>query len=199
MHVFLSHNHRDKDVATPLAAQLRLVGVDVWLDDWEITPGDSIVGKVGEALDLVDTVLLLWSENAASSRWVNTEMETALDRQQSDGSIRIIPVRLDETELPPLLRRLKWIRAEADSIDTVARKVTNLDSYADFVKAIQQTIDAAGLDFRYFHGYGVLVGCPRCGAPSSELEQWAETDFHRDDEYAGARCRSCGWNDGGEI
>jgi len=198
VHVFLSHNHRDKDVATPLAAQLRLVGVDVWLDDWEINPGDSIVGKVGKALDLVDTVVLLWSENAASSRWVNTEMETALQRQLSDGSVRIIPVRLDDTELPSLLRRVKWIEAEPDRIDVVARKITNLDSYADFIKAIQQTIDEAGLDFRYFHGYGVAVGCPRCGAPSSELQGWSETDYQRDDIYAGARCQKCGWNDGGE-
>jgi hypothetical protein len=59
VHVFLSHNHQDKDVATPLAAQLRLVGADVWLDDWEIKPGDSIVGKVNEALGFADTVILL--------------------------------------------------------------------------------------------------------------------------------------------
>ena len=52
MHVFLSHNHRDKDIATLLAAQLRLVGADVWLDDWEIKPGDSIVGKGQRGLRL---------------------------------------------------------------------------------------------------------------------------------------------------
>lgn len=126
-------------------------------------------------------------------------METALERQLSGGSIRIIPVRLDGTDLPQLLRRLQWIRAERDNIAIVARKITNLDSYADFLKAIQHTIDEAGLEFRYFHGYGVLVGCPRCGAPSRELDQCAATDYQRDDEYVGARCRVCGWKDGGEA
>jgi hypothetical protein len=198
VHVFLSHNHRDKDIATLLAAQLRLVGADVWLDDWEIKPGDSIVGRVNEAFGLIDTVLLLWSENAAGSRWVNSEMEAAVARRLSDGSMRIIPVRLDDTELPALLRSLKWVRAEFGAIHVV-REIAGLASYADFIMAVQKTIGEAGLDFRYFHGFGVAVGCPKCGAPSNELEPWAATDYQRDDEYAGARCRRCGWEDGGEI
>lgn len=201
MHLFLSHNHRDKDVATPLAAQLRLVGVDVWLDDWKISPGDSIVGKVGEALGMVDTVLLLWSENAASSRWVNTEMEAALTRQLSGGSLRIIPVRLDDTELPQLLRPLKYIKAERGYIDHVSREVMGLGSAANFIKAVQQTIDEAALgsELRYFHGYGVAIGCPKCGADSSELEGWSAMDHEREDTYAGVRCKKCRWEDGGEV
>ena len=198
-HVFLSHNHRDKDVAAQLAAQLRLVGADVWLDDWEIRPGDSIVGKVNEALGLVDTVVLLWSENSVGSRWVDSEMATAVDRRHTDGSVRIIPVRLDDTELPPLLRPLKWIDLDSDRIDVVVRKTMGIDSHADLIKIIQQTIMEAGFDFRYFNGYGVAVGCPKCGSPSKDLEGWADTDYQRGDEYAGARCRRCGWSDGGEI
>ena len=199
IHLFLSHNHRDKDVATPLAAQLRLVGVDVWLDDWEIKPGDSIIGKVNEALSLVDTVVLLWSKNSAGSRWVDSEMAAAIDRRHSDGSVRIIPVRLDETELPPLLRPLKWLELDYNRIDVAVRQIAGIGSYADLIIAIQNTIAEAGFDFRYFHGYGVAIGCPKCGAPSNELKGWTETDYQRDDEYAGVRCLSCGWNDGGEI
>ncbi|WP_419723310.1 TIR domain-containing protein [Streptosporangium roseum] len=44
MKVSLSHNHRGKAHVRALAVQLRLVGADVWLDEWEIMPGDSIVG-----------------------------------------------------------------------------------------------------------------------------------------------------------
>lgn len=197
MHIFLSHNHQDKDVATPLAARLRLVGADVWLDDWEIKPGDSIVGKVNEALGLADTVLLLWSENAAHSRWVNSEMETAIARRLSDGSVRIIPVRLDDTELPALLQPLKWLWAEP--VDRVVCEIIGLASDEDYIMAVQEAIEAAGLDFRYFDGFGVAVGCPKCGAPSSELEPYGATDRERDDEYAGARCLRCGWEDGGEV
>lgn len=51
----------------------------------------------------------------------------------------------------------------------------------------------------YFPGYGPIVGCPACGAGLDQIEGFSETDFARDDEYAGARCKRCGWNDGGEL
>jgi TIR domain-containing protein len=87
MHVFLSHNHRDKTLVVPLATQLRLMGADVWLDDWEIRAGDSIPGKVNEALSVIDTAVIVWSEHAAVSRWVDAELATSLERHLGDGSV----------------------------------------------------------------------------------------------------------------
>jgi hypothetical protein len=201
VHVFLSHNADDKHLAEPVAAQLRLVGADVWLDDWEIKPGDSVPGKVNDALAAVDTVVILWSANAAASRWVGAELETALARRIADDDLRVIPVRLDETDLPPLLRPLKWLTLHEadDDVRRVVQSIAGLPTAEAFLKAVQQQIEEAGLEFRYFEGYGVAVACPRCGAPASELEGWSAVDDSRDDTYAGARCTSCRWEDGGEI
>jgi hypothetical protein len=200
IHIFLSHNRADKQLAERLAAQLRLVGADVWLDAWEIKPGDSIPGVVNDALAVVDTVLVLWSASAAESRWVEAELAVALQRRLDDGDLRIIPVRLDDTPLPPLLRPLKYLRAaDDDDVLAIATQVVDLGSEADVLRAIQRTIDEAGLEFAYFPGYGLIVGCPSCGAPTSELEHWSAVDDRRDDTYAGARCKTCGWEDGGEI
>jgi hypothetical protein len=65
---------------------MRLSGADVWFDEWEIRAGDSIPGKVNEALDRVDTIVLVWSSDAARSQWVRAEFETALARGMEDGS-----------------------------------------------------------------------------------------------------------------
>lgn len=47
--VFLSHASEDKDrFVVDFARQLRENGVDVWLDQWEMKPGDSLVGKIFE-------------------------------------------------------------------------------------------------------------------------------------------------------
>ena len=41
--VFLSHSSLDKErFAVGFAERLRENGVDVWLDDWELVPGDSL-------------------------------------------------------------------------------------------------------------------------------------------------------------
>jgi TIR domain len=87
MHIFLSHNSRDKEFVRKLAAQLRLVGGDVWLDEWEIKPGDRIPSEVSTALAVVDTIVVVWSEDAANSRWVDAELASALARELSDGPL----------------------------------------------------------------------------------------------------------------
>jgi DNA-directed RNA polymerase subunit RPC12/RpoP len=199
VHIFLSHNSKDKEFVRKLATQLRLVGGDVWLDEWEIKPGDRIPSEVSAALAAVDTIVVVWSVNAANSRWVDAELSSALARELSSGSMRVIPVRLDDTALPALLQPIAWIDAEDEDAVGVARKIMGLSSSDQYIKAVQAEIEEAGLEFEYFHGYGVSVGCPRCGAPVSELEPWSATDYTRDDEYAGVRCKRCKWEDGGEI
>jgi hypothetical protein len=199
LHVFLSHNRHDQATAVKLAAQLRLIGVDVWLDAWEIRPGDSIPGKVSQALAAVDTVIVLWSTHAAGSPWVEAELATAINRRMAEG-LRVIPVLLDETDLPALLRPLKWLRLDDhDGPLEIASRIADLDSQAAVLKAIQHTIDEAGLEVAYYPGYGFLVGCPRCGAPPKDIEGWQALDERRDDMYAGARCKQCRWEDGGEL
>jgi hypothetical protein len=200
MHVFVSYNHRDERIATRLAAQLRLAGADVWIDEWEIEPGDSIPGKVNEALAIVDTVVVLWSANAASSAWVHAELGSALARSLNDGSLRVIPIRLDGSQLPPLLGHLSWLRVEGDNdVKTAVRRLMGLDSHAALLIAIQRTIEESGIQYELFPGYGPAVGCPECGAPAAALQGWTETDFLRDDQYAGVRCTRCNWQDGGEM
>ncbi|MFD5130950.1 toll/interleukin-1 receptor domain-containing protein [Streptomyces olindensis] len=199
MHAFISHNHRDKPQVTPLAARLRLLGVDVWLDSWEIRPGDRIPGKVNEALGLVDTVMVFWSTNSSKSPWVNTEWEAALTRRLRDDSVRVIPVVLDDTPLPPLLEPIMWVSLVDGDVDRAARELVGVDSQAELLKTMQRTVEESGLEYRYFHGFGVIVGCPRCGAPSSKLEGWSAVDHARDDMYAGVRCTECEWDEGGEV
>ncbi|MFJ2891865.1 toll/interleukin-1 receptor domain-containing protein [Streptomyces sp. NPDC087305] len=199
MHAFISHNHRDKPDVKPLAARLRLLGVDVWLDSWEMRPGDSIPGKVNEALGLVDTVMVFWSVHSSTSAWVNTEWEVALTRRMRDNSVRVIPIILDDTPLPPLLEPIMWVSLADGDVDRAARELVGVESQAQLLKLMQQTVEESGLEYRYFEGFGVIVGCPRCGAPSSKLEGWSAVDDRRDDMYAGVRCGQCGWEEGGEI
>ena len=183
LHVFLSHNRDDKDTARRLGGQMRLAGADVWFDEWEIRAGDSIPGKVNDALAVVDTVLLLWSASANGSEWVRAKFEAAVTRGIEDATLRVIPVLLDDCPLPALLQRLR----------------VGFATDQDRLRAIQAALDEASIEVRYLEGYGPLVCCPKCGADVDKLEGWSEVDERRDDMYAGFRCRECGFNDGGEI
>ncbi|WP_033822963.1 toll/interleukin-1 receptor domain-containing protein [Kitasatospora sp. MBT63] len=200
MHAFLSHNHRDKPLVSPLASRLRMLGVEVWLDSWNIAPGDSIPGKVNEALGLADTALVFWSSNAADSRWVDTEWQTAFTRRLSDDSVRIIPIVLDATPLPPVLRPIMYVSLTDRDFDRAAREVAGIKSPAEYNRRAQEFFAASGMEPRWFRGVGALVGCPQCGAPSSELEpvELEHLMEHTILIYSGARCVHCDWMDGTE-
>lgn len=195
--VFLSHNKRDAADARGLGVHLQLVGASVWLDEWEIQPGDSIPGKLNEGLGRFAVFLLLWSNNAAGSRWVKSEIESAIHAVMSDPARKVIPVLLDDTPLPPLLAPINCV--VMDDPAEVARRVMRFGSERERLKAIQDVLDSLAIEVRYFYGYGAMAACPRCGGGVDALEQWSATDYDRDNQYVGARCTECGWEDGGEV
>lgn len=49
--VFISHNHQDKTFVRRLGADLAANGVRPWIDEAEINVGDSLLSKIGSAID----------------------------------------------------------------------------------------------------------------------------------------------------
>ena len=48
--VFICHRGADTALAERLAAEIRAVGHDVWLDLWKIGIGDSVVSEIDKGL-----------------------------------------------------------------------------------------------------------------------------------------------------
>ena len=199
MQAFLSYNSLDRDVVRRVGAQMKLAGADVWFDEWEIAPGDSIPGKISEGLGSVDTFVLIWSESAEQSRWVKAELEGTLMEAIDDRSVHVIPTILDDTPLPPLLRPLKWVDLRDGDDSRAVNEIMGFATDQQRLLAIQAYLDEAGIEVAYFEGYGPVVCCPKCGAGLEYLQGWSQVDERRDDTYAGVRCTQCQFSDGGEI
>lgn len=107
--VFMSHSSLDKLVARRLAVDLGTRGVKVWLDEWEIKPGDSIVERIGQAIVAADALILLLSPASVESHWVRVELDVALFRQLERRRIAVIPVLIEACEVPPLLSDRKYV------------------------------------------------------------------------------------------
>ena len=75
--VFVSHSSKDKPVVRELAERLKQDGLRVWLDEWEIQPGDMISLKIEQGLEQLRTLVLVMSKNALASEWVTLERHTA--------------------------------------------------------------------------------------------------------------------------
>jgi hypothetical protein len=49
--VFISHRMADADLARRLAEEIQRAGYRVWLDEWEILIGDSVVERINAGLE----------------------------------------------------------------------------------------------------------------------------------------------------
>lgn len=97
--LFLSHSHLDQSFTKQLHNSLQDNGVRCWLASHDLRPGTPIVSGIDEAIHRHDKLLLILSEHAMTSHWVQTEVESALYREATTGQDILFPIRLDNTIL----------------------------------------------------------------------------------------------------
>ena len=127
--VFLSHASEDKDrFVVGFARQLRESGVDVWLDQWEMKPGDSLVDKIfEEGLKDARAVIIVLSTISVQKPWVREELNASVVNRISRGT-KLIPVIIDECDVPESLRSTVW------------QKVDSLNDYSKSLQCILSAI-----------------------------------------------------------
>jgi len=97
--LFISHAWEDKTLVQRLEARLMATGAEIWVDHSEIRVGDNLPIRISKALEWCNTLLLLWSDAASRSQWVEREWASAFSSEKV-----IIPCLLDNTQLPGLLK-----------------------------------------------------------------------------------------------
>jgi len=79
--VFLSHRGTDAALARRLAVELGAAGHHVWLDEWEIGIGDSIIERMNQGLDDVTYVVVCYSSAGVLAPWMSREWMATIARQ----------------------------------------------------------------------------------------------------------------------
>lgn len=126
--VFVSHASEDKQrFVVKFAQRLRENGVDAWLDQWEMLPGDSLVDRIFEqGLKNAQAVVIVLSAVSVEKPWVREELNHSVVKRISRG-LKIIPVVIDKCEVPQCLQATLW------------QRVDDLEQYDD---AFQRILDA---------------------------------------------------------
>jgi hypothetical protein len=107
--VFLSHSSKDKETVRPIAERLKADGLRVWLDSWEIRPGDSIPAKIEEGLEHSRVLVLCMSKNAFGSDWPQLEAGTFRFRDPLNKDRRFVPLRIDSAPIKGSLAQFLYI------------------------------------------------------------------------------------------
>ncbi len=120
--VFISHAGEDKaGVARPLAEQLTERGWTVWLDELELTVGDSLNGRIDQALAQSRFGVVILSHSFFAKQWPQRELAGLTARETEAGQKVILPVwhRLEKADL------LRYSPALADRVGVSTEKGIN--------------------------------------------------------------------------
>lgn len=112
--IFVSHASQDKRIAERVAMGLKAFDYDTWYDDWELLAGDSIVERIEAAISKTDVLLVLLSKSSVESQWVQRELSTGLARQLSGKGVMVIPIVVEDCDIPQLLAGTKYVDLRND-------------------------------------------------------------------------------------
>ncbi len=110
--VFLCHSSNDKPQVRELYKQLKSDQFDPWLDEEKLLPGQDWKQEISKAVRKADVVIVCLSRGSISKAgYVQKEITYALDiaDEQPEGTIFLIPLKLEECEVPERLSRWHWV------------------------------------------------------------------------------------------
>lgn len=110
--VFICHSSSDKPAARELYQRLKREGYEPWLDEEDLLPGQEWRKEIPKAVAKAHVVIVCLSETAVTKHgFVQKEIGYALDvaSEQPEGTIYIIPVRLEQCEVPNRLSAWQWV------------------------------------------------------------------------------------------
>ena len=133
--IFLGHASEDKPRVRELYHQLKAQGFSPWLDAVDLMPGQNWRIEIPNAIKSAGIFLACLSKQSiAKQSYVQREFRYALSAyaERVPGSIFLIPVRLDECEVPDLrlpelelnLRDLHWVDLfDADGFERLLQSI----------------------------------------------------------------------------
>lgn len=104
MPIFISYSHNDKDFVDQIAANLVKQKDRVWVDRWELNVGDSIIDKVQDAIQEASAFVIIISKSSMNSDWCKKELSSGLLREIGEKRVVVLPVLLEDAEMPIFLR-----------------------------------------------------------------------------------------------
>jgi len=121
--VFLSYARADSALVQQVADHLAAAGIRVWLDKL-LQPGTNWMQEIERELSAADFVAFFISPHSVGSGWAKQELQVALHRQVSgEGGAVILPVILEDADVPPLLRQYQWIDLRDGNVDRGVRQL----------------------------------------------------------------------------
>jgi TolB-like protein/tetratricopeptide (TPR) repeat protein len=122
--VFISYASSNSAVAEAVREAMEETGITCWIAPRDVTPGASYAGQIIHAIDAAKVLVLILSQNAASSPHVLREVERAASKRHP-----IVSLRIDQAPLPAdfeyFLNTSHWLDANGGDTARVLPKLVS--------------------------------------------------------------------------
>lgn len=118
LRVFLCHANEDKARVRELYAQLRTYNYLPWLDEEDLLPGQLWKDEIPKAVRASHIVLVCLSNKSVNKEgYVQEEILFASEvaRRKPQGTLFIIPARLEPCDIPAQFADLQWVDLHAEN------------------------------------------------------------------------------------
>lgn len=116
--VFLSYASQDKRIVRGFSEGLERHGINTWFDEKQLAFGESIIDTISNALDRSDFLAFFISGASAKSKWAHQELSIVMaQRLGRKGGGVVLPVLLEDVEIPPILRDVKYLDLRDGNIE----------------------------------------------------------------------------------
>jgi hypothetical protein len=105
--IFISHSNADKGWARDFARRLSDIGADVWFDEFNIKPGDSISESVEKGMRASDLIVLLLGDRDTNNGNFFFELGAAIGMNKK--IVLIVPEGVSVSQLPISIQRRKYL------------------------------------------------------------------------------------------
>lgn len=121
--IFLSCSQPDRAWAKAFADALKEHGVSLWLNEWDLRPGDDLIDAIEQALRGSEALVFLLDPKSVNKPSLFFEIGAALALQKR--IISVVSEDVEQSKIPaPLLRMRHFIQGNPEeTTEEVARAV----------------------------------------------------------------------------
>lgn len=119
--IFISHAASDREWAREFATEMHDLGANVWFDDFNIGPGDSISDSLEKALRESEIVVLPITRESLNNSNFFFELGAAMSMNKK--VIPIVAEDVDRSQLPASLTGVRFLkrRSPRDTAEELAK------------------------------------------------------------------------------
>lgn len=161
--LFISYSHKNIDTVSSFVNMIASPNVDIWIDEKSIAHGQRYATAIFEAIKNSNVYVIFLSKDSLDSRWVIHELDFAINEKINRKDFRIMPVLLEECEIPTVLSNIDYI----DGRCSILQLAEIFNTELGIEKNISNETKLSGITFQISKETNIEIG-PFCNDTTRE-------------------------------